>query len=90
MKRDIKKFLDGLVQAGLCYYFMPVQTGFGASTLDFLICYKGRFFAIETKRPDKPSKMTARQEEIARRMRLAGGVVIVARDVELVKALMVD
>jgi hypothetical protein len=32
------------------WYFMPVQTGYGAATLDFLGCRRdGRAFAIEAK-----------------------------------------
>ena len=31
------------------YRFMPVQTGYGAKTLDFLLCINGLFVAIETK-----------------------------------------
>jgi len=32
------------------YFFMPVQTGYGSTTLDFLACLRGRFIGIETKR----------------------------------------
>ena len=31
------------------YYRMPVPNGYGAPELDFYGCYKGRFFAVETK-----------------------------------------
>ena len=41
------------------YVFMPVPGGFGQTTLDFLGCYRGMFFAIETKAPKK--KPTLRQ-----------------------------
>jgi hypothetical protein len=50
VKRCLKKF-------GV-YYFMPVQTGLGAKTLDFLCCVRGIFFAIETKAPgNKPTPL---------------------------------
>jgi hypothetical protein len=40
------------------YRFMPVQTGFGSKTLDYLCCHNGRFFSIETKAPGKsPTKL---------------------------------
>lgn len=40
-----------------CYYFMPVQTGYGSPTLDYLGSSRGRAFAIETKAPGKsPTK----------------------------------
>ena len=31
----------------------PVSMGMGRKTVDFLGCYRGRFFAIETKAPGK-------------------------------------
>jgi len=42
------------------YRFWPVPAGFGASSLDCLVCYRGTFIAIETKAPGK--KPTPRQE----------------------------
>ena len=36
-----------------CYQFWPVQTGYGAPTLDCLGCHNGFFFGIETKAPGK-------------------------------------
>jgi hypothetical protein len=35
------------------YRFMPVQSGYGSQSLDFLICVRGKFIAIETKAPGK-------------------------------------
>lgn len=55
------------------YYFMPVQTGMGARTLDFLGTHSGRGFAIETKAPGK--RMTEQQRAIADRIEKAGGKV---------------
>jgi hypothetical protein len=57
------------------YKFMPVQNGLGASTLDYLLCVGGYFFAIETKKPG--GKMTPRQEIVAKEIREAGGEVYV-------------
>ena len=53
------------------YYFMPVQNGMGAPTLDFLICYKGLFFGVETKAPGK--KATPRQELTMSAIRQSSG-----------------
>ncbi len=40
------------------YYRMHVPNGYGTPALDFEGCYKGRFFAIETKaRGNTPSAM---------------------------------
>ena len=55
------------------YQFWPVQTGMGAATLDCLLCYKGRFHAIETKAKGK--HLTPRQEIVDNAIREAGGVV---------------
>jgi hypothetical protein len=60
------------------YYFMPVQMGYGAPTLDFLGCHKGRAFAIETKAPGKT--LTARQEQTIEEMLKAGMKVFVIGD----------
>lgn len=55
------------------YTFMPVPSGYGASSLDYIICFHGRFIAIETKKPG--GKMTNRQKLIAEKIRAAGGTV---------------
>jgi hypothetical protein len=57
------------------YRFMPVQTGFGVPTLDFLVCIRGHFIAIETKAPGK--KPTERQETTIEQIKSAGGHVFV-------------
>ena len=67
VKADVKKYL----KARGAYFFMPVQYGYGAAALDFFVCLDGRFIAIETKAPGK--KLTARQEEVARKIEDAGG-----------------
>lgn len=57
------------------YRHMPVPYGYGASTLDYLICVQGRFLAIETKAPG--AKPTDRQKMIINQIRAAGGTVFV-------------
>lgn len=57
------------------YRFMPVPYGYGASTLDYLICMRGLFIAIETKKPG--GKPTDRQKMIIRQIQAAGGRVFV-------------
>jgi hypothetical protein len=61
------------------YSFMPVQTGLGASTLDFLCCVNGLAFYVETK-ADKTKKPTKRQDLIADQMREAGAMVFIVYD----------
>ena len=63
------KSVDGL------FYTMPVPSGFGESTLDYIGCYRGKYFAVETKAPGK--KPTDRQQAIIAKMRAAGGAVFV-------------
>lgn len=71
VKKRVKKMLTEYGAS----YFMPVQSGYGSSSLDFLCCHKGRFFAVETKAPGK--HMTSRQELIRDEIEAAGGVVFV-------------
>lgn len=57
------------------YKFMPVPSGYGPSSLDYLLCVNGNFVAIETKAPGK--KPTDRQKMIIGQITRAGGVVFV-------------
>ena len=66
IKRRVSQILK---RADSCYYFMPVQTGYGAPTLDYLGSSRGRAFAIETKAPGKVPTM--RQEAIIQEMERA-------------------
>jgi hypothetical protein len=72
----VKKTVSALLKSvpGL-FYTMPVPSGFGESTLDYIACYKGRFLAIETKKPG--GKPTTRQAAIIEKMRQAGAKVLV-------------
>lgn len=72
----VKKTVSSLLKSvpGL-FYTMPVPSGFGESTLDYIGCYRGKYFAIETKAPGK--KPTDRQNMVIDKMRKAGGKVFV-------------
>lgn len=72
VKREVSAILKGDANT---YYFMPVPGGYGESTLDYVGCNAGRWFAIETKAPGK--KPTDRQKMIASMMERAGGKVFV-------------
>lgn len=72
VKRRVSQILK---HASEVYYFMPVQTGYGSPTLDYLGSSRGRAFAIETKAPGK--KPTVRQLAIMREMEKAGMKVFV-------------
>ncbi len=71
VKAKIKRILN----RADAYYFMPVQTGYGMPTLDFLCFHLGAGFAIEAKAPGK--KPTKRQEAIIHEMEYAGAQVFV-------------
>jgi len=75
VKAAVKKVLTDSKQWGSIYQFWPVQTGYGASTLDCLGCYQGRAFAIETKAPGK--KPNKRQAMVIREMEAADMTVFV-------------
>jgi hypothetical protein len=72
VKRKVSALLKSY--SGL-FYTMPVPSGFGESTLDYLGCYRGLFFAVETKAPG--GKPTPRQETTIATMRAAGATVFV-------------
>lgn len=86
IKERLKKYLDSIG----AYWFMPVQTGFGASTVDFLVCYKGKFYGIETKSPSVKRLATIRQEFFMERITKAGGKCCVENSpgLESVRAMM--
>ena len=66
LKDKVKAFLK---ERG-AYYHMPVPSGYGTQTLDFIGCYRGWFFAVETKAPGK--RPTPRQFATMRAMEVAG------------------
>ncbi len=55
--------------------FWPVPSGFGASDLDCIVCYFGRYIAIETKAPGKVP--TPRQRLTIAQTQASGGMVFV-------------
>lgn len=85
VKRRITRALERIDG---CWYFMPVQTGFGVSVLDYIVCINGRFIVIETKRED--GKLTPRQHETACELRDAGAFVYVVRGVEEAESWIAD
>lgn len=70
----VKQKLKQLFAAEPAYLFWPVQTGYGATTLDCLAVRwpSGKFIGIECKRRGV-EKPTPRQAEVMRRIRAAGG-----------------
>jgi|SRR5579859_5948221 len=77
IKAMVKKALDIYIQPH--WRFMPVQTGYGSTALDFLICVNGWFVAIETKKDGK-AKLTPLQQTTKTDMEAAGALVFVVYD----------
>ena len=80
VKDDVKKYLTSIG----AYFFMPVQTGYGRTTLDFLVCYKGQFIGIECKRPGV-RECTRRQFHVIDKIVDAEGFAFVTDSVDWVK-----
>lgn len=77
IKAMVKKALDTLGED--CWRFMPVQTGYGTASLDFMLCIRGKFVTIETK-ADAKASLTPRQQGTARDIINAGGRVFRVHD----------
>ncbi len=85
VKDQVKKIL----QERGAWYYMPIQNGMGVVGIpDFIGCYQGQFFAIETKAPGKLNTLTPNQLARIKEIGDAGGVTVVATDAESVKALL--
>lgn len=67
VKERVRKLLSEYGQE--LYSYWPVPTGFGRTTIDAIGCYRGQFFAIETKADGK--KPTLRQTGELRSMEIA-------------------
>lgn len=69
VKEEVKKILK---RYG-AWYYMPVSTGYGKHGVsDFLVCFRGRFLAIECKAEDH-LKPTALQQIQLNQIGEAGG-----------------
>ncbi len=81
LKDKVKAYLATLSQI---FFWMPVPTGFGVKGIpDFVGCWRGKFFAIETKGPR--GKETPWQKLIREKILKAGGISIVAYDMDQVR-----
>ncbi len=69
----VKRILRQGLACPKIYRYSVVETGFGDSSLDMLLCVEGQFVAIEAKR--KGGEPTPRQRATANVIRRAGGVV---------------
>ena len=69
----LKKECRAWLRAQGAYVFSPVQVGMGAATVDDLVCFRGRFIAVEYKRPDTRPEPTKRQLQALAEVAAAGG-----------------
>lgn len=79
VKAEIREYLKSIG----AYYVQPIGSGYGAASLDFFVCYRGRFIAIEAKRPG--GKPTPRQALIMQEVLEAGGYPLLVDDVDELK-----
>jgi len=64
------------------WFCMPMGTGFGVNGVpDFICCWDGMFFSIETKAPGKIKNVTVGQQRQMELIRKAGGIALVIDDV---------
>lgn len=78
VKRSLMEYLDKIG----AYQYWPVPTGYGATTVDCLVCHKGRFAAIECKRPGNYTIAPA-QQLVMEAVRSAEGFAFLENDVRL-------
>lgn len=72
LKKDVKGFLDGLPAL---WYYQPVQMGYGRNGIpDFIGCFRGKFFSIETK--SIIGELSPWQKRETEEILLAGGLAI--------------
>ncbi len=71
VKREIKKWLSEHITPPV-YSLWPVQTGYGAATIDCLCCINGQFIGIETKRKGL-TEPSPRQRLVMDQIEAAGG-----------------
>lgn len=71
-EKQLKKRIREHLRLLGAYAYAPVPRGMGIATLDFLVCLRGRFVAIEAKALGE--KPTARQDLTIKTVIDAGGV----------------
>jgi hypothetical protein len=80
VKKVVKKILSSYPETEM-WYFMPPANGYGRSGIpDFVGCYKGNFFAIETKFGDNhPTNNQLREIQGLYRRRVCVGLCVTLR-----------
>jgi len=78
-EKDVKEKVKSILTGIGAQYFMPVQTGYGQHGVsDFVVCYRGKYFAIETKYgANVPTRL---QRVFGGRVTNAGGVFLIINE----------
>lgn len=84
----LKKEVDEYLTSIGAFFWKPVVTAYSVRGVDYVGCYKGRFFAIETK--VKPRKPTQPQLMFMERVREAGGFTCTAYELADVQVMITD
>ena len=80
-EHDLTKGIRNLLRTcGIWHYKAWQGMGSMPGVSDIIGCHKGKFFAIEVKRPD--GKPTDNQVQFQLRVREAGGIAFIARSVD--------
>lgn len=85
VKKQIRNYLDEIG----AYHFWPVQTGYGAATVDCLASINGRFVGIEVKKPGTIAA-TPRQRLTLAAIHEGGGFGFVTDSLERTKKMIED
>jgi Holliday junction resolvase len=86
VKAAVKKYLTSIG----AWFCMPATGGYGTSGVpDIVACWRGQFFAIETKAPGKRKNTTDLQDRQIMGIHKAGGSAIVVDDVSQLEGLFV-
>ena len=88
-EQDIqKKIIAYLEELGA--YVVKVVSATKAGVPDLLVCYEGKFIAIEVKKPETRNNVSALQSYNLSKIENAGGYSLVAWSVEMVKEFLED
>lgn len=75
LEKAVKEQVKKILKEYGAYSYMPVSNGMGAPALDFIVCHRGRYASIETKRLGLGP--TSRQVNTMVKIREAGGMAMV-------------
>lgn len=82
----VKKAVKEYLKSRGAWYYLPVSNGMGrVGCPDILVCWEGRFIAIETKAPGKRKNTTPNQDIEIDAINRAYGLALVVDDVDQVK-----